>query len=829
MQLFNHPSAQKKAEQISLRLKIILVGILISLVPLVTAAAIIFRNSSQTMEDISKIQNIQIAKSLSSMVETAIKKDLNVLKKTAEDPVMRELIKNKKYSDISRILSDLNKIIGIDYEGITLLDADGIIRADGVDPARIGLSLASREYFQEAKKGKVAIGSVNFSLVSGYPVFGICAPILSERGEFLGGIVGVVKADYLMRYISSLELGKTGFGFMIDRDGIIIAHPEKKFILQIDTKKEKEDVREISMRMINNETGTGEYYFNGAHKIVGFTPVHIAGWSIGVTQTKQEVMSLAYSNRNLILLVTGISLFISALLLLFLSGKISSPVQNILATLNQAINQAADAIFIISPDRKITFANPAASEISGESANDLKDSFFDLKNSDIETDEIWDKLKSGETWSSVIHGTKKDSSTYTINLKVTPVRDDSNRINAYLAIAGDRTKEVAMENQLRQSQKMEAIGTLAGGIAHDFNNILGAIFGYIELSMSSLDDKEEIKNYLNETLIAAERAKDLINHILIFSRQMEHAKQPIRPKDVIEDALKLIRASLPSTIEIHKNLNSESSILADKTQLHQIIMNLCTNAGYAMKEKGGSLEISLNDIEITPGTQLSCEVLQDGKYVEIKISDTGNGISDEIIDRIFEPFFTTKPQGDGTGLGLSVVHGIIRSISGAIHVKSKEGKGTVFSIYIPAVENNPEDYIISDNSALLNGTGNILLVDDEENLVRTGSSLLKKFGYSAFGFSDPEKALSVFREKPFFFDAVISDYTMPRYTGFDLAEIIRNIRPEIPFIISSGYIDTDVESKMKSLKIDSFLKKPLSGKNMAETLHFIFKNKTNHE
>ena len=534
-------------------------------------------------------------------------------------------------------------------------------------------------------------------------------------------------------------------------------------------------------------------------------------------------MTLAYSNRNLILIVTGISLFISAILLLFLSGKISSPVQNILATLNQAINQAADAIFIINPDRKISFANPAASEISGESANDFQDTPFDLKNSDIETDEIWEKLKSGGTWNSVIHGTKKDSTTYTINLKVTPVRDESGRLNAYLAIAGDRTKEAAMEKQLRQSQKMEAIGTLAGGIAHDFNNILGAIFGYIELSLSSLDDKEEIKNYLRETLIASERAKDLVNHILVFSRQMEQAKQPIKPKDVIEDALKLIRASLPATIEIQKKLESNSFILADKTQLHQIIMNLCTNAGYAMKEKGGFLEISLKDVEITSGIQYGSDTLQKGKHIELKISDTGNGIPEELIDRIFEPFFTTKPQGEGTGLGLSVVHGIIRSINGVITVKSKISKGTIFTIYIPAVENNTEDKLIIEESELYSGKGNILLVDDEENLVRTGSSLLKNFGYCAYGFSDPEKALLCFREKPLFFDAVISDYTMPRYTGFDLAEIIRNIRPEIPFILCSGYIDADVETKMKSLKIDSFLKKPLSSRKMAETLSSILR------
>jgi len=812
-----------KSRQISLRLKIILTGVLISIIPLVTAAAIIFINSYRSMEEISKIQNIQIAKSLSNMVEMAINRDIQILKKTADDHSMRNFILNKKYQEITKTLSDIYKFIGTDYESMSLVNENGIVIADGVDQHRVGISIKSRKYFNEAREGKISVSSVNYSLATGNPIFAICVPVLSDDGKFIGCVLGVVKADYLLRYISSLELGKTGFGFMIDKDGIIIAHPEKKFILTIDTLKENKDVREISKRMINKETGTGEYYFNGARKLVGFTPVHIAGWSIGVTQTKQEVMTLAYSNRNLILLVTGISLFISALLLLFLSGKISSPVQNILATLNQAIDQAADAIFIINPDRKISFANPAASEISGQSANDLKDSVFDLKNSDIETDEIWEKLKSGGTWNSVIHGTKKDSSTYTINLKVTPVRDDSQKINAYLAIAGDRTKEVAMENQLRQSQKMEAIGTLAGGIAHDFNNILGAIFGYIELSLSSLDDKEEIKNYLQETISAAERAKDLINHILVFSRQMEHAKQPIKPGEVIEDALKLIRASLPSTIEIHKNLNSESSILADKTQLHQIIMNLCTNAGYAMKEKGGSLEISLKDIEITSGTQFGCEVLQEGEYIEIKIADTGNGIPDEIIDRIFEPFFTTKPQGDGTGLGLSVVHGIIRSLKGAICVKSKEGKGTVFSIYIPAVEENSENHNFTDESELLNGTGNILLVDDEENLVRTSTSLLKNFGYCAYGFSDPEKALSLFKEKPFFFDAVISDYTMPRYTGFDLAEIIRNIRPEIPFILCSGYIDTEVETKMKALRIDSFLKKPLSGRKMAETLSYILR------
>ncbi|MBP7902580.1 MAG: response regulator [Spirochaetes bacterium] len=813
-----------KTRQISLRLKIILVGVLISLVPLVTAAAIIFNNSYRSMEKISKIQNIQIAKSLSSMVEIAVKKDIQALKKTAEDPIIKNYIEKKYYAKTTKSLSDIYRIIGADYESMAVFDSEGIIRADGVDQARIGISIASREYFNEAKEGKIAVSSVNYSLATGYPIFVICVPVLSDEGKFSGGILAVIKADYLLHYISSLELGKTGFAFMIDKNGRIIAHPEKGFVLEVDTLKENEEVRKISLRMINKETGTGEYYFNGSRKIIGYTPVPIAGWSIGVTQTKQEVMALAYSNRDLILIVTGISLFISLLLLLFLSGKISSPVQNILLTLNQAINQVADAIFIIKPDRRISFANPAASEISGKSVTDLKDSFFDIKNSDIETDKIWDKLNTGETWSSVIHGTKKDSTSYTINLKVTPVRDDTRKISAYLAIAGDRTKELAMENQLRQSQKMEAIGTLAGGIAHDFNNILGAIFGYIELTMSSLDDKEESRTYLQETLTAAERARDLINHILVFSRQMEQAKQPVKPKDLIEDVLKLIRASLPATIEIHKKLESDSLILADKTQLHQIIMNLCSNAGYAMKEKGGSLEIILKDVEIDRETQCGGSIIHKGKYVEIIISDTGNGIPDEFIDRIFEPFFTTKPQGEGTGLGLSVVHGIIRSINGAISVKSKENKGTIFSIYIPAVKETFEEPIILEESELLNGKGNILLVDDEENLIKTGTSLLKNFGYSAFGFTDPEKALASFREKPFFYDAVISDYTMPHYTGFDLAAIIKDIRPEIPFILCSGYIDADVEGKMKLLKINAFLKKPLRGKNIAETLRSVLLN-----
>ena len=308
-----------------------------------------------------------------------------------------------------------------------------------------------------------------------------------------------------------------------------------------------------------------------------------------------RLWGLAYSNRNLILLISAFFLLLTFGAVFFLSGTISAPVQKTLTTLNQAIEQATEAIFIIGLDKKVQFANPATTAITDRPTDEIIGKELDLQNTDMtRPDEIWKRLDAGKLWTGRINGFKKNSLPFSLNLTITPVRNDAGGISCFLAVGNDITRELAMEAQLLQSQKMEAIGTLAGGIAHDFNNILSAIFGYAEIALHHMPDEEKSSHDIHELLKAAHRARELINRIMMFSRQADQHRMPIKPQGIIKEALKLLRASLPATIEIREDIRSDASIVADPTQIHQVLINLCTNAGYAMKEHGGKLEVSFD-------------------------------------------------------------------------------------------------------------------------------------------------------------------------------------------------------------------------------------------
>jgi methyl-accepting chemotaxis protein len=461
-------------KNLSLRSKMVLGGILIVLVPLVIVGTVTFINSSRTLEEISKVQTVQIAESLSKMVQLAIERELNVLHAIAKDPFVIDAASRQDYESLRRKLADLYEKIGMDYEDVAIFDLSGIIRVDAVDKRRVGISIAEREYFKTARQGKTGVGPVNASKATGRPVFGMAVPIITKDGRYVGSVLGVIKADFLVKHILSLKLGQTGYSMMLDRQGTIIAHPNPDYILKLDAMKDRA-LRENTKRMVRGETGTGEYTYQGIEKIVGFMPVELTGWTVGVIQNKREVMALAYANRNLILMVSGFFLLMMILAVYFLSGTISSPVQKTLTTLNQAIEQATEGILIIGLDRKVQYANPAMARIVDRPMQDLIGKIPDFENTDIVNGkEIWESMKEGKIWSSRVRGVKKNSADYTVDMTVTPVRDETGKINCFLAIGKDVTKELMMESQIRQSQKMEAIGTLAGGIAHDFNNILPA-------------------------------------------------------------------------------------------------------------------------------------------------------------------------------------------------------------------------------------------------------------------------------------------------------------------------------------------------------------------
>ena len=379
--------------------------------------------------------------------------------------------------------------------------------------------------------------------------------------------------------------------------------------------------------------------------------------------------------------------------------------------------------------------------------------------------------------------------------------------------------QAKLEAQLRQAQKMEAIGTLAGGIAHDFNNILGAIIGYTELAVLDLAEEAPSRANLAEVLKAGNRAKALVRQILSFSRQEEHERKPIQLQPVIEEALKLLRATLPSTIEIRATLDPRSSmILGDLTQIHQVMMNLGTNASHAMSEHGGTLEVNLTSIDVDSIFAQTHTDLEPGRYLRLMVSDTGCGIDSSALDRIFEPFFTTKAPGAGTGLGLAVVHGVVKRHQGAISVYSEQGKGTTFNVYLP-VHKVEDQQVVDEPKAIVIGNGErILFVDDEAPLAALGKSMLERLGYRVTAHTDSLQALNTFSAQANDFDLVITDQTMPSLSGAELAKLMLKIRPDLPVILATGYSTTINPEKAKSIGIRELLLKPNTTQTLGEAI-----------
>lgn len=381
------------------------------------------------------------------------------------------------------------------------------------------------------------------------------------------------------------------------------------------------------------------------------------------------------------------------------------------------------------------------------------------------------------------------------------------------------TRQAKLEAQLRQAQKMEAIGTLAGGIAHDFNNILGAIIGYSELAALDLEETHPAQSHLAEVLRAGNRAKELVRQILTFSRQEEHERKPIHMQSVLDEALKLLRATLPSTIEIRRQIDLQAPpIIGDATQIHQVMMNLGTNAWHAMNEQGGVLEVSLTGFDVDSDFAQSHADLRKGRYVRLMISDTGCGMDRDMLERVFEPFFTTKAPGAGTGLGLAVVHGVVKRHEGAISVYSERGNGTTFNLYFPAHEIETQ-VALPESVSIPTGHGErILFVDDEAPLATLSKSMLERLGYRVTVQTSSLEALATFSAHSDEFDLVITDQTMPSLSGADLAKLVLDIRPGLPVILATGYSTTINPEKAKAIGIRELLQKPNTTQTLGEAI-----------
>ena len=393
-----------------------------------------------------------------------------------------------------------------------------------------------------------------------------------------------------------------------------------------------------------------------------------------------------------------------------------------------------------------------------------------------------------------------------------------------LQIATDitRVKELEKESlriqaQLQQTQKMEAIGTLAGGIAHDFNNILSAVIGYTEIALTDIDRNSLIERNLQQVLKAGHRARDLVKQILTFSRQTDRELKPVHLESILQETHRLLRASLPSTISISQEIHSKAAAMADPTQIHQVVMNLCTNAAHAMRESGGVLRLSLDDILIDEPMVASHAGLVPGPYMRLTIEDTGHGMTPKLLNRIFDPFFTTKDRGEGTGMGLAVVLGIVKSHGGIITVESEVGRGSTFEILLPAIlcEIDGED---AGSPVLPTGFESILFVDDEVALVDLGAQILTRLGYQVTTRTSSIEALELFIQEPNRFDLVISDTTMPNLTGDHLAQKILGIRPDLPVVLCTGYSERMSRERAADIGIASFVLKPIVMSELASTV-----------
>ncbi|MEW6289669.1 MAG: PAS domain S-box protein [Thermodesulfobacteriota bacterium] len=377
-----------------------------------------------------------------------------------------------------------------------------------------------------------------------------------------------------------------------------------------------------------------------------------------------------------------------------------------------------------------------------------------------------------------------------------------------------------LERQLRQAQKMESIGTLAGGIAHDFNNILSAIMGYGELASIALAADSPAYQDIQQVLVAAERAKQLVSQILTFSRQGEQGRQPVLVHLIVKEALKLLRSSIPATIQICENIRTDcGAVLAEPSLIHQIIMNLCTNAYHAMREGGGLLTVGLT---CTAFDQDEVRVgrlnLAPGPYLQLEVRDSGHGMDRAVLERIFEPYFTTKKKGEGTGLGLSVVHGIVNSLGGHISVYSEPGNGATFQVFLPLLDSAAGEQDTGETHLLPRGDERILVVDDEEQIIRIERRMLEDLGYQVKAFTSSEEALQFFLAVPDKFDLIITDMTMPHLTGAELAKRVMQERADIPIILCSGFSDLLNEEQARALGIRQYIMKPIVRKKLAQAV-----------
>ncbi len=497
------------------------------------------------------------------------------------------------------------------------------------------------------------------------------------------------------------------------------------------------------------------------------------------------------------------------------------------ANYRMLVENTRDIIYSYNPDGTVRFITPQIAKLGYNPEEIVGRKMIDFVHPDDKErilNEFRKFIVTGKSFPTVCRLIGKKSVIHIEEISEI-IKDEKGDIAYITGVIRDITERIKseeekskLEKQLRHSDKIKAIGTLAGGIAHDFNNILVAILGYIEVAMYNIPDDSNLRPYMEQMKKACHRAIKLVKQLLTFSRETEGERNPIQLSSIIKESLKMLRPLIPATIDIKQNLKNPGIINGDPTHIYQIMMNLCKNAADAMKEKGGVIKVSLKDIDTGSNIEELNQELAPGNYIRLTVSDTGHGIDQSIKERIFEPYFTTKKIGEGSGMGLSIVHGIVKSYGGEITVESETGKGTSFNIFFPKIKSN-EHVEIKGTSKPPGGNENILLVDDEEDMVvRVLKKILEDLGYNVVAKYSGNQAFKVFCEDPEWFDLVITDQTMPKMTGIELSRRLLQVRPDIPIILISGFSQVISSEMIKEIGIKQFITKPFEIQELANIM-----------
>jgi PAS domain S-box-containing protein len=807
--------------QNNLKHKIIIGGIVAVVIPFVITGAIIYIQLSGNLMQMAKEKSLHLSNDIAQLLDNFIESNLRFIISIASDPDVIDALKTSDYEIVTHELNAIYKNIQWNKTTIFLTDKDGIVKVDTRFPHQQGLDLSDRDYFIKAKNGVPNVSNPIFARSDRdhdrKTIIVVCAPIF-ENDVFLGICGMIFTTEYIADIISKTTMDEAGYAYLLNKEGLVLVHPDPDIVLKRNLFKWPSTL--VLKDIVNSgRPGVAFYTFGGIEKIAGINQVKHTGWTVAYTQTKAEIM--APVNRLLLsVFISGIVfVVITIVIIIIVSERISSPIQQMMNTLSQVAQYSTEVIVQIGLNRRIFFANPAFEKITGIKVEDTIGTVPSFENSNgIPSQNIWKELEAGNAWSGRLKfKTQTSKNITTLDVMIVPVPDGKGHIQGYLEFGRDVTEELMFKKRVNQAQKLESIGTLAGGIAHDFNNILSIIFGYAELSLLSHDLDPANEGNIRQIIVASERARALVTQILNFSRQSDVELVPVDLGTIVKEALKLLRASTPSFITIDSDIAGTSNVLAEPTQIHQVVMNLFTNAVHSIGENPGTITLTLKDFIVDREFTKTHPGIHEGAHIILSITDTGSGMSTETVEHIFNPFFTTKPKKKGTGLGLSVVHGIVKKMNGIITVYSHPGKGAIFNVILPAIADDASD-VGEVTPSIKYGTERIVLIDDEIHIVSAMQSILGNLGYHVTTFTDSARALSVIQSSPGEFDLIITDYTMPGLTGLDMFKKLKSGGICIPVILMSGFLGRSIEASAKEAGVTYLLHKPVNTYQLSNSI-----------